>query len=41
MKINYAKEPNETHKKNLKEEMLQVIKENFIEMTLDMVNQIW
>jgi hypothetical protein len=39
MKINYAKEPNEAHKNNLKEEMLQVINENFIEMILDMVNQ--
>jgi hypothetical protein len=39
MKINYAKEPNEAHKNNLKEEILQVINENFIEMILDMVNQ--
>jgi hypothetical protein len=39
MKINYAKEPNETHKNNLKEEILQIINENFIEMILDMVNQ--
>jgi hypothetical protein len=38
MKINYAKEPNEAHKNNLKEEILQVL-ENFIEMILDMVNQ--
>jgi ribosomal protein L23 len=38
-KINYAKEPNEAHKNNLKEEILQVISENFIEMILDMVNQ--
>jgi hypothetical protein len=38
-KINYAKEPNEAHKNNLKEEILQVINENFIEMILDMVNQ--
>jgi hypothetical protein len=37
-KINYAKEPNEAHKNNLKE-LLQVINENFIEMILDMVNQ--
>jgi hypothetical protein len=29
MKINYAKEPNEAHKNNLKEEILQVINENF------------
>jgi membrane-associated HD superfamily phosphohydrolase len=39
MKINYAKEPNEAHKKNLKEEILHVINENFIEMILDIVNQ--
>jgi hypothetical protein len=39
MKINYAKEPNEGHKNNLKKEILQVINENFIEMILDMVNQ--
>jgi molecular chaperone DnaK (HSP70) len=37
--INYAKEPNEAHKNMLKEEILQVINENFIEMLLDMVNQ--
>jgi hypothetical protein len=41
MKINYAKEPNEAHKNNLKEEILQVIKENFIEMILDMVNKMY
>jgi hypothetical protein len=39
MKINYAKEPNEAHKNNLKEVILQVLNENFIEMTLDMVNK--
>jgi membrane-associated HD superfamily phosphohydrolase len=39
MKINYAKEPNEAHKTNLKEEILQVINENFTEMILDMVKQ--
>jgi hypothetical protein len=39
MKINYAKEPNEAHKNKLKEEMLQVLNENFIEMILDMINQ--
>jgi hypothetical protein len=39
MKINYVKEPNEAHKNNLKDEILQVINENFIEMILDMVNQ--
>jgi hypothetical protein len=38
-KINYAKESNETHKNDLKEEILQVINENFIEMIPDMVNQ--
>jgi ketol-acid reductoisomerase len=38
-KINYAKEPNETHKNILKEEILQVITGNFMEMLLDMVNQ--
>jgi hypothetical protein len=38
-KINYAKEPNEAHKNSLKEEILQVINENFVEMILDMVNQ--
>jgi hypothetical protein len=39
MKINYAKEPNEAHKNNLKEEILQVFNENFIEMILDINNQ--
>jgi chromosome segregation ATPase len=39
MKINYAKETNESQKNNLKEELLQVLNENFIEMILDMVNQ--
>jgi hypothetical protein len=29
MKINYAKEPNDAHKNHLKEEVLQVINENF------------
>jgi hypothetical protein len=38
-KINYIKEPNEAHKNILKEEILQVINENFIEMILDIVNQ--
>jgi hypothetical protein len=38
-KINYTKEPNEDHKNILKEEILQVFNENFIEMLLDMVNQ--
>jgi histidinol-phosphate/aromatic aminotransferase/cobyric acid decarboxylase-like protein len=31
-KINYAKEPNKAHKNILKEEILQVINENFIEI---------
>jgi gas vesicle protein len=38
-KINYTKEPNKAHKNTLKEEILQVINENFIDMLLDMVNQ--
>jgi hypothetical protein len=38
-KINDNKEPNDTHKNILKEEILQVITENFMEMLLDMVNQ--
>jgi hypothetical protein len=38
-KINNAKESNNAHKNNLKEEILQVITENFMEMLLDMVNQ--
>jgi hypothetical protein len=38
-KINYAEEPNDAHKSNLKQEILQVITENFMEMLLDMVNQ--
>jgi hypothetical protein len=38
-KINYAKETNEAHKNILKEEILQVINENFKEMILNMVNQ--
>jgi hypothetical protein len=38
-KINDTKELNDVHKNILKEEILQVITENFMEMTLDMVNQ--
>jgi hypothetical protein len=38
-KINYATEPNKAHKNILKEEILQVIRENFMEMILDMDNQ--
>jgi hypothetical protein len=37
-KINYTKEPNKAHKNTLKEEILQVINENFIDMLLDVVN---
>jgi hypothetical protein len=33
------KEPKEAHKNVLKEEIVQVINENFIEMLIDMVNQ--
>jgi hypothetical protein len=39
MKTNYDKEPNEAHKNNLKEDILQVLNENFIDVILDMVNQ--
>jgi hypothetical protein len=38
-KINYAKEPNESHKNTLKEEMLQIMNEICIELLLNMVNQ--
>jgi hypothetical protein len=38
-KINDAKEPNNAHKNILKEETLQIITENFMEMLLDMVNK--
>jgi hypothetical protein len=38
-KIDDAKEPNNVHKNLIKEEVLQVITENFMEMLLDMVNQ--
>jgi hypothetical protein len=37
--INNGKEPNDAHKSILKEEILQVITENFMETLLDMVNQ--
>jgi molecular chaperone DnaK (HSP70) len=37
--ISDTKEPNDVHKNKLKEEILQVITENFMEMILDMVNQ--
>jgi hypothetical protein len=38
-KINDAKEPNNVHKNILKEDIMQVITENFMEMIQDMVNQ--
>jgi hypothetical protein len=38
-KINDTKEPNNVHKNTIKEEILQVITENFLEMTLVTVNQ--
>jgi hypothetical protein len=38
-KINKPKEPNEAHKNILKEEILKVITENFMEMLLDKVKQ--
>jgi hypothetical protein len=37
--IDYPKEPNKPHKNILKEEILQEITENFMEMLLDKVNQ--
>jgi hypothetical protein len=37
--MNYTKEPNKAHKNILKEEIPQIINENFIELLLDMVNQ--
>jgi hypothetical protein len=38
-KINDAKEPSDAHKNIHKEEILQVITDNFMERLLDMVNQ--
>jgi hypothetical protein len=38
-KKTYDNEPNEAHKNILKDEILQVITEDFMEMLLDMVNQ--
>jgi hypothetical protein len=38
-KVDYPKEPKEAHKNTLKEEILQVTTENFMEMLLDKVNQ--
>jgi hypothetical protein len=40
-KINYTKEPKEAHKNTLKEEILQVINENFVEMLLDMSTKMY
>jgi hypothetical protein len=37
--INNTKEPNDAHKNILKEEILQAITENLMEMLLNMVNQ--
>jgi hypothetical protein len=39
MKTNCTKEPNKAHKNTLKEEILQVTNENFIEILLAIVNQ--
>jgi hypothetical protein len=39
IKTNDTKESRDAHKNNLKEEILQVITENFMEMLLDMVDQ--
>jgi hypothetical protein len=38
-KINYPKEPNEAHKNILKEEILEVITESFMDMILNKVKQ--
>jgi uncharacterized membrane protein YcgQ (UPF0703/DUF1980 family) len=38
-KINYDRKSNKAHKNTVKEEILQLINENFVEMILDMVNQ--
>jgi hypothetical protein len=40
-KINDAKEPDDVHRNNLKEDILQVTTETFREMILDMVNQMY
>jgi hypothetical protein len=39
IKVNDTKEPNNVHKNIFKEEILQVITVNFMEMLLDKVNQ--
>jgi hypothetical protein len=36
---NNAKKPSDDHKNTIKEEILQIITENFMEMLLDMINQ--
>jgi hypothetical protein len=38
-KINYPNKPNKAYKNSMKEEILEGINENFIEMLLDMVKQ--
>jgi hypothetical protein len=38
-KLNDTKEPNDAHKNTLKEKILQIITENFMKVTLVMVNQ--
>jgi hypothetical protein len=38
-KIDYPKEPNKAHKNTMKQEILQEITENFMEILLDKVNQ--
>jgi hypothetical protein len=38
-KVNNAKEPNKVHKNIPKEDILQVITKNFMEMILDIINQ--
>jgi hypothetical protein len=40
-KKNDTKEPNDVHKNNLKEDILQVITENFIEMLLDILTKMY
>jgi uncharacterized protein YdaT len=39
MKVNDTKKPKNVHKNNLKEEILQVITENFMQMILDIAKQ--
>jgi predicted house-cleaning noncanonical NTP pyrophosphatase (MazG superfamily) len=40
-KINNTKEPSDAHKNNLKEEILQVITENFMEKILDILTKMY